>query len=81
MEPKRLPSEIEIRTLYRQGEDAVVNLVSGLVETVTLLANRVQVLEDQIAKNSNNSGKPPSSDGLKKKRKSLRHHSGKKSGG
>lgn len=81
MEPKRLPSEIEIRTLYRQGEDAVVNLVSGLVETVTLLANRVQVLEDQIAKNSNNSGKPPSSDGLKKKPKSLRHHSGKKSGG
>lgn len=81
MEPKRLPSEIEIRAIYRQGEDAVLHLVSGLVETVTLLASRVQALEDQIAKNSTNSGQPPSSDGLKKKPKSLRHHSGKKSGG
>src|SRR4030042_80748 len=81
MEPKHLPSELEIRTLYRLGEDAIVNMFSDLVETVTLLASRVQVLEDQIAKNSNNSGKPPSSDGLKKKPKSLRHHSGKKSGG
>jgi len=78
MEPFRLPNEQEIRTAYRQGEDAVVVL---FYETFSKLAERVQKLEDQIAKNSNNSGKPPSSDGLKKKPKSLRHKSGKKSGG
>jgi transposase len=81
MEPVRLPNEEEIRGVYRQGEDAVVALFSKLIEAITILAGRVQALEDQIAKNSNNSGKPPSSDGLKKKPKSLRHHSGKKSGG
>jgi len=44
-------------------------------------ATRIQVLEDQLAKNSNNSGKPPSSDGLKKKPKSLREKGKRKSGG
>lgn len=55
--------------------------VGSLMEMVKLLAERVQTLEDQLAKNSSNSGKPPSSDGLAKKTKSLRHKSGKKSGG
>jgi transposase len=81
MEPNRLPTEEEIRAVYRQGEDAVVAFVGGLIEAMKLLAERVQVLEDQLAKNSSNSGKPPSSDGLKKEPKSLRHKSGKKSGG
>lgn len=78
MEPLHIPSEAEIRDAARQGEDAVVALVFATFEK---LAERIQKLEDQIAKNSSNSGKPPSSDGLKKKPKSLRHHSGKKSGG
>ena len=78
MEPLRILSEAEIRAAYREGEDAVVRLFH---ETVSKLAERIQRLEDQIAKNSGNSSKPPSSDGLKKKPKSLRQRSGKKSGG
>ena len=59
----------------------MVALVGSLIRVVQALSERVQALEDQLAKNSSNSGKPPSSDGLKKKPKSLRHKSGKKSGG
>jgi len=81
MEPIKLPSEEEICIIYRQGEDAVVALMGSLTGVVQALSERVQALEDQLAKNSQNSGKPPSSDGLKKKPKSLRHKSGKKSGG
>jgi transposase len=81
MEPIKLPDEEEIRAIYHQGEDAMVALVGSLIRVVQALSERVQALEDQLAKNSHNSGKPPSSDGLKKKPKSLRHKSGKKSGG
>ena len=82
MEPVHLPTEEEIRAAAREGEEAVVSLVSSLVEAIALLAVEVQTLKDQIAKNSSNSGKPPSSDGLKKPRnRSLRKSSSKKSGG
>ncbi len=83
METFRLPSEEEIWVAFRQGEDAVVQIVSGLIQVIVMLAARVQALEDQLAKNSSNSGKPPSSDGLKKssRNRSLRGSSGKKSGG
>ena len=78
MEGMRIPSEEEIRAAFRQGEDAVVKL---FFETLGKLVERIQKLEDQIAKNSGNSSKPPSSDGVKKKTQSLRKPSGKKSGG
>lgn len=82
MEPLHLPTEEEVRATTRQGEDAVIALVSSLIEIIILLAARVQELEDQLAKNSSNSGKPPSDDGLKKPRnRSLRRPSGKKRGG
>ncbi len=50
-------------------------------EHVAALATRVQELEARLAKDSHNSGKPPSSDGLARKTKSLRRRSGKKAGG
>jgi transposase len=79
MEPVQIPTEEEIRRVYRQGEDAVVAL---FMKTIGALAARVQALEDQVSKNSRNSGKPPSSDGLSKPApKSLRKRHGKKSGG
>ena len=49
-------------------------------QNVALLA-RVQDLEARLAKESHNSGNPPSSDGLRRKTKSLRQKSGKKPGG
>jgi transposase len=83
MKPIPLPTEEEIRAAVCQGEETTVALVSSLLEVISLLAARVQSLEDQLAKNSSNSGKPPSSDGLKKgpRPRSLRQRSGKKSGG
>ena len=78
MELIHLPSEEEIRGAYRKGEDTVLKL---FFETISKLAEYIQKLEGQIAKNSSNSSKPPSSDGLKKKTQSLRKPSGKKSGG
>ncbi len=48
---------------------------------VTALAARVQELEARAAKDSHNSGKPPASDGLKRRSKSLRKPSGKQPGG
>ena len=78
MEPVRISSEAEVRAAFREGEEAVVKL---FFETLGQLAEHIQRLEDQIAKNSGNSSKPPSSDGLKKQPKSLRQRSGKKSGG
>jgi len=83
MEPFRALSEEEIRAIYRQGEDAVVTLIQILVENILLLSERVKALEDQLAKNSRNSGKPPSSDGPydKPAPKSQRKRHGRKTGG
>lgn len=78
MDPIRLPTEAELRATFREGEEAVIELFFA---TLGKLAERLQQLEDQLAKNSHNSSKPPSSDGLKKQPKSLRQKSGKKSGG
>ncbi len=75
-----LPTHEEIYEAYQQGEEAVQALfatVNAQVEQLALhvqeLHDAMQPLRDQVQKNSRNSRKPPSSDGLKKPRtKSLR---------
>jgi transposase/uncharacterized coiled-coil protein SlyX len=85
-----------ILAIYEQGPNAVVELVELLFaqladqqeqlrsqqEMIASLTARLSELEDRLAKNSRNSSKPPSSDGIDKpKPKSLRSKSGKKPGG
>jgi hypothetical protein len=55
-----LPRKEEINVAYDEGREAVILLFQT---TMLALAERIQKLEDQLAKNSSNSGKPPSSDG------------------
>jgi len=79
--PVSIPTSEEIRALYHQGEEAVVAAFEQLVTLIHKLEAQVQALEDQLAKNSRNSSKPPSSDSLKKPRaRSLRQPGGKKVG-
>ena len=57
---------------------------AGLLARIAVQNARIAELERQLGLNSGNSGKPPSSDGLKKKPvrvSSLRERSGKKTGG
>jgi transposase len=54
---------------------------AALRDQVQALMARVQELEGRLAKDSHNSSKPPSSDGLRRTPKSLREKSGKKRGG
>ncbi len=77
-----LPTPEQVRAVYQQGEDAVVALVNQLVQMIRALEARIQALEDHLARNSGNSSKPPSSDGLSKPRpRNLRESSGKPNGG
>jgi hypothetical protein len=62
----KIPSEERMRTAYDQGAEAVVKVFQELSEVIVTLTMRVVELEDQLAKNSRNSGKPPSSDGYEK---------------
>ena len=82
MKPSPLPTREEIHAAYQEGEEAVWKLFAVQVKIIRDLEAKNQALENQIAKNSRNSSKPPSSDGLNKPApKSRREKSGKPSGG
>jgi transposase len=86
-----------IYRVYAEGPEAVVALVTSLLEqvttqeqtiarlsgTITQLTARVQDLEDRLSRSSHNSSQPPASDGFLKqpRTRSLRKRSGKPSGG
>jgi transposase len=84
-----LPTHEEIHEAYQAGEEAVQQLFATVFAQVDQLASHVQALHeaihqlrDQVQKNSRNSSKPPSSDGLKKPRtKSLRNPGQRPNGG
>jgi transposase len=84
-----LPTEINRDRLEKMDKPDLIDLVEVLLTRVQQLETLVQeqtatiqALQDQLAKNSRNSGKPPSSDGLKKPRpRSLRKKTGRKPGG
>lgn len=72
----------ELTTLAQSNPMTSVDIILTLQEQITILQQCVEYLESQLKKNSSNSSKPPSSDGLKKpKPKNLRKPTGRKSGG
>ena len=70
----------EILAVYEQGPEAVVALVTMLLERIAALEARVSALEARLAKDSHNSATPPSRDPVRRPR-SLRGRSGKPPGG
>jgi transposase len=70
----------EILAVYAQGPEAVVTLVTMLLERLAHVEARLAAVEAQLAKDSHTSGKPPSSDPVRRPR-SLREQSGKRPGG
>jgi transposase len=77
-----------IEIAYQAGVEAIIRLIEEQAKQIieqakqiSELVKRIEELEDQKAKNSKNSDKPPSGDGFGKQTKSLRVPSGKQSGG
>lgn len=72
----------EREQLEQLDKETLIDIVLLLQDQLDELSQRVQKLEDQAAKQSRNSSKPPSSDGLSKaKTRSLRRSAGRKPGG
>ena len=74
--------KIEVTNLENLNQASLIAIILELRELVQVQAAEIQKLKEQVAKNSRNSSKPPSSDGLKKpKTKSLREKGQRKTGG
>ena len=76
------PNDMSPEQLEQMDKDSLLAIIIALQKQLAEQAALIQELRDQLAKNSRNSGKPPSSDGLKKPRtRSLRQKTGRRSGG
>jgi transposase len=82
-----IPTDGEIKSACQEGEEEVLklfhNFSSDVAQTLAIVKDSLNEAADQTAKDSHNSSKPPSSDGLKKPNltQSLRKKSGKTPGG
>ena len=79
MQEPNTTADLMLQAMSERGQ-ALQGQVQALTSEVERLRLRIKELEGQASKNSKNSSKPPSSDGLKKTT-SLRVPSGKKPGG
>ena len=83
---KMLLQTLEEKDQLIASMQATITSLQGSVDTMSAtiaeLNQVIEALKEQLKKNSNNSSKPPSSDGYKKPSpKSLREKTGKKQGG
>jgi transposase len=77
-----LPNELpDLSSFSHEQKDALIRMLFPLIAQVRRLSARVAELEARLSKDSHNSSKPPSSDGLAKKSTSPSVPSGKKPGG
>lgn len=78
--PKKTP-ELEVPDLKAMTNEQKDAFIIELVSLVNSLLKRVDELEARLDKDSHNSSRPPSSDGLRRKPKSLRERGKAKAGG
>ena len=71
----------DLSRLTHDQKDDLIRMLFALIEQVRQLTARVAELEARLSKDSHNSSKPPSRDGLTKKTRSLRVSSVAKPGG
>ena len=57
-------AELTAEQLTALDKEALVAIIVEMWVQMAQMIAEIQVLKDQMAKNSQNSGKPPSSDGL-----------------
>ena len=76
--PDQLPN---LSSFSHEQKDELIRMLFPLIAEVRRLSARVAELEARLSKDSHNSSKPPSSDGLAKKSSSPSVPSGKKPGG